>query len=188
MNYLLIETDEGNRIPYNINKNHAVDIRMLTKEKIGQLPMWNVVEMDFPDRGFFPDLFCFPCLLLSRCFMETIMMYQHDTPYKAAKLWERKTGINATYFMPVLEEVDCISEKSQYNNNGNRIIKLILDKDKIAPYAVFKIKGYERNCIVGRMDFAESLMRRNVRGVKMTDVLVSNIDGEKSNIYYIWKL
>ncbi|MEY8268999.1 hypothetical protein AALA79_21930 [Lachnospiraceae bacterium 64-25] len=31
MKYFLIETGEGNRIPYNVNKNLAIDIRFLTK-------------------------------------------------------------------------------------------------------------------------------------------------------------
>ena len=39
MEYFLIETDEKNRIPYNINKNHVIDSRMLTREKINRLGM-----------------------------------------------------------------------------------------------------------------------------------------------------
>lgn len=170
MKYYLIETDERNKIPYQINKNRAVDIRMLTKEKISQLPMWNVVEMNFPKEGFFPDLLCSPCLFLSRSFMETVMMYQGEVPYKGVKLWERESGINETYFMPVLEEVECIAEETQYNRIGNRVVKLVLDQDKISPYAVFKIKDYEENCIVGRMDFVESILRRDIEGIKLTEI------------------
>ena len=68
--------------------------------------------------------------------------------YKGVKLWERESGINETYFMPVLEEVECIAEETQYNKLGNRVVKLVLDKDKISPYTVFKIKDYGENCIV----------------------------------------
>ena len=49
MKYFLIGTDEKNRIPYNINKNRAVDVRTLTREGIGTLPMWNIIGMDLPD-------------------------------------------------------------------------------------------------------------------------------------------
>lgn len=168
MEYFLIETNEKNKIPYKINKNRAIDIRMLTREKICQLPMWNMMEMDFPMEGFFPDILCSPCILVSKCVMETIIMYQPDVPYKGVKLWNRESGANATYSMPILDEVECISDETLYNNIGNRIVKLVLDREKIKPYAVFRINGYKRNCIVGRMDFVESILRRGAVGIKLT--------------------
>ncbi len=170
MQYYLIETDERNRIPYKINKNRAVDIRMLSKEKIYKVPKWNVMEMDFPRDGFFPDMLCDPCILVSRCFMETLMMYQGEIPYRIVKVWERESGINETYFIPILEEVDCISFQTQYNRTGNRITKLVLEKEKIKAYAAFRMKNYDRNCVVGRMDFVESLLRREVGGIKLTEL------------------
>lgn len=168
MEYFLIETNEKNKIPYKINKNRAIDIRMQTREKICQLPMWNMMEMDFPMEGFFPDILCSPCILVSKCVMETIIMYQPDVPYKGVKLWNRESGANATYSMPILDEVECISDETLYNNIGNRIVKLVLDREKIKPYAVFRINGYKRNCIVGRMDFVESILRRGAIGIKLT--------------------
>lgn len=168
MEYFLIETNEKNKIPYKINKNRAIDIRLLTRENFYQIPMWNMMEMDFPMEGFFPDLLCSPCILVSKCVMETIIMYQPDIPYKGVKLWNRESGANATYSLPVLNEVECISDETIYNNTGNRIEKLVLDREKIKPYAVFRIKGYGRNCIVGRLDFVESILRRGARGIELT--------------------
>lgn len=167
MEYLLIETNEKNPIPYKINKNRAIDIRLLTREKFQKIPMWSIMEMDFPMEGFFPDLLCSPCIMASKCVMETIAMYQPDVPYKGVKLWNRESGTHATYWMPVLDEVECISDEIRYNSIGNRIIKLVLDREKIKPYAVFRIKGYGRNCIAGRLDFVESMLRRGAGGIKL---------------------
>lgn len=136
-------------------------------------------EMDFLREGFFPDLLCDPCILVSKCYIKTIMMYQADIPYKCVKLWNKESGVNATYFAPVLEEVECMSDKSQFNSIGNRIIRLVLDKDKIGTRAVFRIKGYEESCMVGRMDFVESLLRRKVEGIKLTEVGIA----EDANMY-----
>lgn len=74
MKYFLIGTDEKNRIPYNINKNRAVDVRTLTREGIGTLPMWNIIGMDLPDEGFFPDLICSPFVLMSENCIKTAVM------------------------------------------------------------------------------------------------------------------
>lgn len=43
-------------------------------------------------------------------------------------------------------------------------------KDKINALAAFRIKDLKRNCIVGRLDFVESLLRRGIQGVKLTEV------------------
>lgn len=93
-----------------------------------------------------------------------------ETLYRGVKLWERKSGTNASYFIPLLEEIPCLSERTQYNSTGNRIVKPVLDKSKIGEAAVFKIKNFDRNCIVGREDFVESILRRRSRGIRMEEV------------------
>ena len=55
-----------------------------------------------------------------------------------------------------------------YNSTGNRILKLVLDRGKIDANVVFKVKGLSGNSIVGRLDFVESILRRDARGIKLT--------------------
>lgn len=172
MKYFLLEMNERNRTPYNINKNRVVDIRLLTREGIGSLPLWNVMEMDFPAEGFFPDLICSPCQLWSGIFLRTALMYHPEIPYKGIKLWDRKSGVNATYFLAVPEELDAMSGRTQFNSVRNRILELVLDKEKAGEKAVFRLKGMDRNCVVGRMDFVESVLRRGVRGLRLSEVTV----------------
>lgn len=172
MKYFLIETDEKNKLPYGINKNRAIDIRLLTKAGFDRLPLWNVVEMVFPREGFFPDLICSPFTLLSDICMETVVMYQPDTPYKVVKLWDRDNGVNATYFFAAPDELDCMSDKTRFNSVGNRVVKLVLDREKLGKRAVFKVKGFASNNIVGRMDFVESILRRDARGIRLTEIEV----------------
>lgn len=170
MKYFLIETEEKNRIPYNINKNHVIDIRLLTREAFDRLPMWNIVEMDFPREGFFPDMICSPFLLLSETYLKTIMMYQPDILFKGIKLWNKETGINATYMLTILDGAECMSDKTQFNSVRNRILKLVLDKEKVASNAVFRFKECDKNGIIGRMDFVESILRRGIKGIKLTEI------------------
>lgn len=174
MKYFLLETDERNKNPYSINKNRAIDIRMLTKEGVSCLPMWNIVEMNFPEEGFFPDIICSPCIFLSEICIKVLAMYQPGALYKGIKLWDRKSGINATYFLTILEELECMSDKTQFNIVGNRIVKLVLDGNKIREKAVFKIRGIDRNGFVGSLDFVESILKREARGIKLTEIEISN--------------
>lgn len=170
MDFFLIEEEEGNRIPYNVNKNRVIDTRLLTREAYQKIPTWSVVEMELPEEGLFPDLLCRPFVLVSKGFMETSVMYDPDIPYRSVKLWDRKSGMNGTYFISLLEEIECISEKTKYNKIGNRITELVLNYEMIRDKVVFKIKGYDRKCIVGRMDFVESLLRRKARGIQIEKV------------------
>ena len=173
MKYFLIETNEKNRIPYNINKNHAIDIRMLNRSDFDGLPMWNIVEMDFPREGFFPDMICSPFLLLSEVYLKTVMMYQPDVLFKGIKLWNKESGINVTYMLVILDGLECISDKTQFNSVGNRILKLVLNKEKVDTEAVFRFKECDKNGIIGRMDFVESILRRGVKGIKLTEIEVA---------------
>ena len=52
------------------------------------------------------------------------------------------------------------------------IDKLLAAHEKIRDKTVFKIKGYDRKCIVGRMDFVESLLRRRARGIQIEKIRV----------------
>ncbi len=173
MKYFLIETNEKNRIPYNINKNHAIDIRMLNRSDFDGLPMWNIVEMDFPREGFFPDMICSPFLLLSEVYLKTVMMYQPDVLFKGIKLWNKESGINVTYMLVILDGLECMSDKTQFNSVGNRILKLVLNKEKVDTEAVFRFKECDKNGIIGRMDFVESILRRGVKGIKLTEIEVA---------------
>ncbi len=173
MKYFLIGTDEKNRIPYNINKNRAVDVRTLTREGIGTLPMWNIIGMDLPDEGFFPDLICSPFVLMSKNCIKTAAMYQTDIIYRGVKLWDKGSGVNRTYYLTILEELDCMSGQTQFNTVGNRVTRLVLDRDRIGGNAVFRIKGYNRSCIAGRLDFVESLLRRGIEGITLDEAALA---------------
>ena len=43
-----------------------------------------------------------------------------------------------TYFIPLLEEIECLSEKTRYNKTGNRILKTALDYGKVKAKPVLK--------------------------------------------------
>lgn len=65
-----------------------------------------------------------------------------------------------------------MSGQTQFNTVGNRITRLVLDRDRIGENAVFRIKGYNRynkGCIAGRLDFVESLLRRGIEGITLEE-------------------
>lgn len=128
------------------------------------------MAMDIPMEVFFPDILFDPCILVSRICMETILMYRSDIRYKSIKLLHHDTRRCETYFVPLLQEVRCISDRTQYNNIGNRIIKLVLEAEKIREMIVFRIAGYNGKCVIGREDFIESILRRGIRVISFEEI------------------
>ena len=100
-------------------------------------------------------------------------MYQPDIIYRGVKLWDRDSGVNRTYYLSILDELDCMSVQTQFNTTGNRITRLVLDRDRIGENAVFRIKGYNRGCIAGRLDFVESLLRREAGGITLEEAALA---------------
>ena len=100
-------------------------------------------------------------------------MYQPDIIYRGVKLWDKGSGVNRTYYLSILEELDCMSGQTQFNTAGNRITRLVLDRDRIGGNAVFRIKGYNRSCIAGRLDFVESLLRRGIEGITLEEAALA---------------
>lgn len=67
--------------------------------------------------------------------------------------------------MPIFQEIECLSERAELNLNRTVVKKIILDKEKINGKKIFKIKESEKTLIVVRLDVAESLLRREFRGM-----------------------
>lgn len=172
MKYFTIEVDEESHVPYNINLSRAIDIRHLTRENIHKVKRWTLVDMALPMEVFFPDILCFPFIMVSETFLRTIILYYREVVYRSVKLWHRESGCSASYFIPILNEPDCLSETTQYNTPRTRITRLVLDRGKIGTESVFRVKGDDRKRMIGREDFVESILRRDVRGIRLEEVEV----------------
>ena len=99
-------------------------------------------------------------------------IYQGKTKSKRIKVWDKQKGINATYYLPLLPRIDCLSEDTVCNSIGNRILKPVLKKEKIGDYVVFMVKGYKRNGFIASLDYMESILRRGARGIRVEEIEV----------------
>ena len=170
MKYFLIETNKRNHIPYAINVNRAVDIRYANREMAYKIPNCCVVDMKTPMEVFFPDIIIEPFLMVSEEVADVIEMYAPETIFKTIYLLETKTEISCTYFMPFVEEIDCLSDKTKMNRGKTELLEIVLRKEAVENKAIFRVAGYTHTYLIGRMDFLESILRRGIRGIKLTDL------------------
>ena len=170
MKYFLIETDKKNHIPYAINVNRAVDTRYANRANAYKIPNCFVVDMKTPAAVFFPGILIEPFLMVEKQAADVIEMYAPETIFKTIYLLETASGISATYFMPFVEEIECLADKSKMNRGKTALLEIVLRKGPIQQKQIFRVAGYKHTYLIGGMAFVESILRRGVRGIKLTEV------------------
>ena len=170
MEYFLVETDKKNRIPYGINVNRAVDIRYANRNMAYKIPNCCVVDMKTPMEVFFPDILTEPFLMVSEEAAQVIEMYEPETVFKTIYLLETESELHATYFMPFVEEVECLSEQTKRSRGGTELYEIVLRKDAVAGKTVFRIAGFTHPYLIVRLDALESMLRRDISGIRLKEL------------------
>lgn len=170
MKYYLVETDKRNHIPYGINVNRAVDLRYANRENAYKIPNCCVVDMKTPMEVFFPDILTDPFLMVSEEAAEVIEMYAPETIFKTIYLLEAGSEINVTYFMPFLEEVDCLSQQTEKSRGGTELLDIVLCEEAVVGKPIFRVAGFSHTYLIVRMDVIESMLRRDICGIRLKEL------------------
>ncbi len=170
MEFLLVETDKENPIPYGINANRAVDIRYANRKQAYRIPNCCVVDMKTPMEYFFPDILTEPFLMVSDIVAHVIEMYLPETFFKTIYLLEMESEVHATYFMPFLEEVDCLAEETEKSYGGTELLDIVLRKEAVKEKPIFRVAGFSHVYLIVREDVIESMLRRRVRGIRLKEL------------------
>ena len=172
MKYFLISCDkENNNIPIlknwygeiehkNINvRNHYFidDRKLFIIEKYKSL--------------VFTDVISNPFFLISEMFKKVLDMYKIKMTYKQIVLLEKEYKYVNLYYLPILREVECISDKTEFIKYTNNVKKLILHRNKIGKRDIlFKVVIHNKDYVVVRMDLIESILRRGAKGIKLEKI------------------
>lgn len=172
MKYFLLEADKRNHIPYAIDKNRAIDIRYVNQENAYRIPNCSVVDMEVPLEVYFPGILSEPIFMVNEQCATVIEMYQPETIFKTVYLLQSESGMNATYFLPILESIECLADEAKVSRGGKELLEIVLREEMIFSKAIFRIAGFDHSYVIGRLDFVESIMRRSVEGLKLTEIMI----------------
>ena len=116
-------------------------------------------------------LLTMPFLLLDEEVFEIASKYEPLMPSRQVVLLDKENQISGLYYMPILPRIDCISPKSKLSN-ANTIFAgtPILTFNKILGINIFWLDGLDSDLPVISLDLAESILRRNVMGIKLVPV------------------
>ena len=160
--------------PRIINWSEAIDTRNLKFGEYYKLPKRTLLRISPNKDGIFTEVITEPFLLFSKEVHDILLKYEPNMTFKQIVLLDQKYPKTAVYYLPVLEEVDCLASTTTYNWDHSEAVKPVLVRDKLPDEAIFYLDGVRKKQIVVRMDFLESMLRRGA----MLDVQMLEIEGE----------
>lgn len=168
MDYFLLKQDEEyTNAPVLLDVFKEIDVRninLLNAHKIDDIVIFNVKcteeteFLDILDRNLF---------LISEKMKKIIEKYAPDILFKTIPLIDLTYNKQENYYLPIFEEVEALGKNAELNLNKTVVKKIILDKEKIKGKKIFKIKESSKALVVVRLDVAESLLRREFKGMSL---------------------
>ncbi|SFA80060.1 imm11 family protein [Clostridium frigidicarnis] len=174
MDYFLLKQDTRYvNVPQliDVHKNINIkDINLSTCDNISDTVILNVkADKD----SAFLDILDKPLFLMSDDLKNIIEKYDANIYFKTIPLIDLQHERQKNYCLPIFEELDALSEESEFNMDRSVIKKIVLDSKKIKGKKIFKIKNEFKTLIVVRLDVAESILRRGFTGIKLEKLCVS---------------
>ena len=166
MRYFVMKQDE--RItdrPYPRDFFEKIDIRNATANRGGLLAARTLINIRPSEFTVFPDVLCSPVTLVTQESRNVIDKYDEYLVYRQIVYLDSENRKVQLYFMPMLEIIDCLSEKSEYvNESKTQLSKVVLRQAPIRDKSLFQIKNKTQRVIIIRLDLAESLLARDSKG------------------------
>ena len=171
MRYFIMEQDaEHNDAPNIINWYGKLDVQKLKQARSWEIPDRVLLEIRENPDTIFTDVISKPFLLYSKKTKDAVSIYESGIVHKQISLLDDQNLLTELYYLPILKSVDCLSDKSELNTDKSIIRRAVLDKNKLPRRSIFALDGLSSSYTVVRLDLAESLLRRGVRGVTFAKV------------------
>lgn len=167
MEYFIIGTSKYcNNPPKLLDWEKCIQPRNINKNESYLIAQTNTIEVESDSETIFPDMLTYPFRMVSEEFRKVISLYESDLLFKQVLLLEKKNKKSHIYYIPILEEVDCLHEDSIHV--PGTLKKAVIDQRRAGRYNIFLVRKTSDSYIVGNLDFVESLLRRGVLGIDLT--------------------
>jgi len=135
-------------------------------KKIKKVTTINVIANDI---SFFPAVFDKPVFLMSTDLRKVVKMHDDSTIWKNVTLANKGNQKYHTYWMPLLDKIPCLSDKTEFYPDKS-LKRMVLDPKKIGNSKIFRIGSIRQKIVVVNLDIAESILRRFINGVRLERV------------------
>lgn len=169
LEYFLLQQDRRYcNTPILKNVFNSIDKKDICIEKSSRIDDITSVFVESNKRMQYIDILDMQLFIVSEEMKALLEMYEPQMIFKTISMIDFNNQVNTLYYLPIIEEVDCISGKSVFNLDKSVLKKIVIKEENIADKSIFRLKGVDTPYIIIRLDLAESIMRRKFKGVKLT--------------------
>lgn len=175
MKFYILGTDEDfSNYPKIKNWFRKIDFKNFNIYDAYKIPQRQLLHIEESENTVFTSIIEHPFPLVLSEVKEVFDMYESHIIYKEVVLLDSKNEKTGIYYLPILEEVNCLNERSEFNLNRSIIRKGVIDYERTDGKAIFRLGGVNHYYMVGRLDLVESILKRNVRGIGLKELEVQN--------------
>ncbi|BCJ93045.1 hypothetical protein acsn021_06140 [Anaerocolumna cellulosilytica] len=162
MRYFLIKTDRRvSDAPNIINWVSKINPAYLKVGSYYKIDNRTVLEIESNKNTVFTEIITFPFLLISKKIKEIIAKYEPTLKYKEIILLDSDNNLMQVYYMPILEEIDCLTEGTVFNLDHSVIEHGVIQRNKVGECSIFSLAEVKNRYIAVRLDVLESILRRD---------------------------
>lgn len=167
MDYFVLRQDKRYTNPPAIRDLYRLLRRKdLCRKEAYKIPQRNVVFAPSSRNLDFLDVLDDQLFLVTEKVKKVITLYEPATEFKHFCILNNLKNEYGLYYAPILPEAACVSETKGIGV-GRR---MTFEMEKAGSHSFFRAVGTEREITVVRLDAAESLLRRGVRGITLERV------------------
>jgi hypothetical protein len=126
----------------------------------------NIAQKDYQE---YVDFIANPLPLISDKLKQLFQKFDPDIFFKPVLLADQKQIRQNLYWLMVPQNCDCLSSDSEFHKNLT-IKRLIIDSKKASGKWIFKIAGIMEAYIFVNLGVAESMLRRDFKGIEFKNV------------------
>lgn len=124
----------------------------------------------------FVDILSFPFFMVTEVLKDTILMYEPRTIFKEIVLLDQKYARARTYYLPILEYIDCLCESSKLTKDRSTILEAVINLDKVNDHSIFYLEGVGNLYTIARLDIVESFLRRGAIGIDLLPITEKHVE------------
>lgn len=159
--------------PKLLNWYGKFDVRNIRLDQYPELPEQELFLLEPAEKVIFTDIILFPFLLVSPMIRDVIKMYHEICYFRQVLLLDQKHEKSEIYFLPVLSEFNAIKlVEITYGEDGQAFHAQSSEKEVSINKNIFWVRDSVKRHTIISLDFAESLLRRNVIGLGIQEVLL----------------
>ena len=160
--YMISPESKLSDVPQIINwyaKLNVEDVKMDSYYKLQDRTLLNCKTVE---NGYFPEVLFHPCFMVSKEIKKILALYEPVMIFKKIILLDSQNEKASEYFIPCMDEIDCLDPKeSSFTNFNTQLENGAILRNVLGETSIFYFVYGNKKYYVARQDVLESMLRRD---------------------------